>query len=353
VRRVILALAVLGLLASAGQAAAANYKVFLGEQSRPPAGTPKGTTLDLFLPSKVTVQVGDSITFSSASFHTVSIGGTAPPIVVPDPKHGKYAGLTDAAGRPFYFDGLAKLIYNVQALAPFGPHSVTPGVKASSGILSPNGPKAKPATFTFSFPKAGTYHLFCSVHPGMKATVVVTSRPAPKSPVQVTAEALQDTAAAWNKAKAAAAAAKPPANTVYMGYGNLETILAYFPSTLRVKVGTPVDFVIKSPQEPHNATFGPKKWIQAFSQKTDLFPMGPGKPNQASPVIPYGSEPKGQYDYDGSTHGNGFFATPVEIIEKGVRAPRSWKVTFTKPGTYKYFCWIHGPEMNGTIVVTP
>ena len=28
-------------------------------------------------------------------------------------------------------------------------------------------------------------------------------------------------------------------------------------------------------------------------------------------------------------------------------------VTFTTPGTYKYFCWIHGPDMGGTIVVTP
>jgi plastocyanin len=28
-------------------------------------------------------------------------------------------------------------------------------------------------------------------------------------------------------------------------------------------------------------------------------------------------------------------------------------VTFSTPGTYKYFCWIHGPDMSGTIVVTP
>jgi len=28
-------------------------------------------------------------------------------------------------------------------------------------------------------------------------------------------------------------------------------------------------------------------------------------------------------------------------------------VTFTKPGTFKYICWIHGPDMSGTIVVKP
>src|SRR6478672_2217330 len=201
-------------LAAAGQAAAGNYKVFLGEQTRPPAGTPKGATLDMFLPGKVTVKVGDSITFSSATFHTVSIGGKPAPIFVPDPTHGKYAGINDAAGKPFYFNGLGKLIYNGAALAPFGPRAVAPGVKASSGILSPNGPKAAPATFTFSFPKAGTYRFFCEIHPKMRGTVVVTSGAAPKSPAQVSAEALQDVTAAWTKTKSEAAAAKPPAKTV-------------------------------------------------------------------------------------------------------------------------------------------
>lgn len=352
-RRLVVFLTMLCALAAAGQAGAANYKIFLGEQTRPPAGTPKGSTLDLFLPGSVTVKVGDTITFSSATFHTVSIGGKTPPFIVPDPAHGKYAGVNDAAGKPFYFDGLAKLIYNGLALAPFGPHAVVPGVKASSGVLSPNGPKAKPATFTFSFPKTGTYHFFCSIHPKMKGTVVVTSGAAPKSPAQVSAEALQDVTAAWEKAKAAAAAANPPAKTVYMGAGDSETILGFFPSTLKIPVGTTVNFVNRSPQEPHSAVFGPKKWVQKFQGQTDIFPTGPGKPNQAAPVIPYGSEPKGSYSYDGTNHGNGFLATPVTASGPGLPLPRSWKVTFTKAGTFKYFCWIHGPDMNGTIVVTP
>src|SRR5262249_59796675 len=124
-------------------------------------------------------------------------------------------------------------------LGPVGPHLVAPGVKASSGVLSPNGPKAARATFTFSFPKAGTYHFYCSVHPGMKATVTVTSGTPPKSPAQVTAQALQETSAAWNKVKQEAAAAKPPAKTVDMALGDPETILGYFPRTLRAPVPTP------------------------------------------------------------------------------------------------------------------
>ena len=49
----------------------------------------------------------------------------------------------------------------------------------------------------------------------------------------------------------------------------------------------------------------------------------------------------------------GFFATPVMSLDKSIPLPHSWKVTFTKAGTFKYFCWIHGPDMSGTIVVTP
>ena len=102
--------AVVAALGFAGRAgAASNYKVFLGEQTRPPAGTPKGATLDMFLPGKVTINAGDSITFSSATFHTVAYGPKPPPLFMPDPAKGKYAGINDAAGKPFYFDGLAKL----------------------------------------------------------------------------------------------------------------------------------------------------------------------------------------------------------------------------------------------------
>jgi plastocyanin len=271
-----------------------------------------------------------------------------------DPAGGKYTGISDAAGKSFWFNGLPKLAYNPAAFGPFGPKAITPGTAASSGALSPAGPHAAPATFTFSFPKAGTYRLFCSVHPGMTGTVVVkpAGAPVPKTPAQVTAQALGETAAAWAKVKQAAAAAHPAASTVYMGVGNGETLLAYFPATVKVKAGTTVTWVNRSAPEVHNVVFGPKKYVQGLAKKTDLLPTGPNAPNQVAPVLPYGSEPKGQYSYDGSNHGNGFLSTPLTIGTPKVPLPKSVKVTFTKPGTYKYFCWIHGPEMGGTVVVT-
>ncbi len=341
-------------LVFAGQATAGTtYKVFLGEQARPPAGTPKGATLDLFLPSRLVIQAGDSVTFSSATFHTVTYAPRPQPLFLPDPAKATYGDVLDAAGTPFYFSGLPKLIYNPLAFGPYGPRTISGKTPASSGALTP--PGRKPATATYTFPQPGTYRLFCQVHPGMTGTVVV--RPAggaaPRTPAQVQADALAAVAAGWTKAKAEAAAAKPPANTVYMGVGSTTALLAYFPATLRVKEGTTVTFVNRSPSEVHNVVFGPRKYVQALERKIDLLPQGPKSPNQVAPVLPFGTEPKGQYSYDGANHGNGFLVTPLTAGSPKVPLPRVSRVTFTKAGTYRFFCWIHGPDMSGTVVVTP
>ena len=83
-----------------GAAQAATWQVAAGEQARPPAGTPKGTTLDAFFPSKLVINAGDSVMFSSADFHTVTYtGGKAPAaLFVPDPAKGTYTG-TQRRGR--------------------------------------------------------------------------------------------------------------------------------------------------------------------------------------------------------------------------------------------------------------
>jgi plastocyanin len=356
-KRLIVAAAILSALAAVGQAVAANtYTVFLGEQGPAPAGTPKGSTLDSFFPGKVTIVSGDKITFSSATFHTASYGFAQPALIMGDPAKGKYSGIVDSTKTPFYFNGLPKLIYNGQAFGPFGSTTITSTAPVSSGALSPSGNSAhpKPATATFTFQRAGVYQFFCAVHPGMKGTIVVkpAGGAAPMTPTQVQAEALQQVSAGWAAAKAAAAAAKPPANTVDVGVGNASTLLAYFPATLNVKAGTTVNFVNRAPREVHNLVFGPKKYIEQLQKQTDLFPTGPKSPNQVAPFLPYGSEPKGQYTYTGTNHGNGFFATPLTVGPSPVPLPKAWRVTFNTPGTYKYFCWIHGPDMAGTIVVT-
>jgi len=336
--------------------AGTTYTVFLGEQGPPPAAVLKLKlfgSINQFMPSKLVIAAGDSVTFSSGSFHTVTYAPKPLPLFVPDPAKGTYAGLKDAAGSPFYFDTLGKFIYNGQAFAPFGPKTISGKTPVSSGGLSPRGPKSPPATATYAFPTAGTYKLFCTLHPGMKATVVV--KPAgsavPKTPDQVKAQALAAQTAAYPKAIALNKTKVAAPNTVAMGVGGGVAMLAYYPKVLKVKAGTTVTFVNKSSSEVHNIVLGPKKYIEDFQKKTDLFPTGPSSPNQVSPVLPFATDPA-PYKYDGTTtHGNGFFVTPL-ASGAPIGLPHASRVTFSAPGTYKYFCWIHGPDMGGTVVVT-
>lgn len=346
----------LGAVGMGAAQAGTSWTVAVGEQAPAPKTAPKGSTLNEFLPAKLTIAAGDSVTFGSASFHTVTYLGklTPPELFLPDPKKSTYTGIKDAAGADFAFNGMPKFIYNGAAFAPMGGKAIDGTAPVSSGVLSPAGPKQKVATATYAFPKAGSYHLICTVHPGMAMDVVV--KPAgtalPATPTQVKAEALKEQAAGWARVTAAANAAKPPAATIYMGIGDADTALAFFPKALTVKAGTTVRFVNRSPREPHNATFGPVKWIEGFSKKTDLLPFGPTAPNQVTPVFLYGSDPKGKNQVGPTTHGNGFYASSLTVDAPKMPLPRAVTVTFTTPGTYHYICLLHGPDMSGTVVVT-
>lgn len=329
--------------------------MFLGEQSEIPGGFKRyPVLLNQFMPATLTIAAGDKVTFSSASFHTVTYTPKPIPLLQPDPAKGTYAEVKGADGEPFYFTGRPKLIYNPQAFGPFGPKVIAGGTPVSSGALSPRGPKAPPATATYTFPKAGTFKLVCTLHPGMEARVVVKPAGAslPRTPAQVQAQALQQQTQGWEKGKALLAATRPAPNTVLQGVGGKVAVLAFLPRVIRVKSGTTVSFPNKSPSEVHNLAFGPTKYVEKIQRQTDLFPQGPKGPNQAAPFLVFGSDPK-PYVHPGKTvHGNGFFVTEL-TAGSPIGLPRASRIRFTAPGTYKYFCWIHGPDMSGTVVVTP
>ena len=332
----------------------ATWKVLVGEQTKPPAGTPKGTTLNDFFPGALQVNAGDKVTFQSSGFHTVTYLGTVRDVLgfIPDPAKSQYEGINDGTGEPFYFNGLRKFIFDAAAFGPYGPKVISGKTKASSGVIAP-GPNGKPVSATFSFPKAGNYPILCAIHPGMKMKVTVKAAGAAvPSAEEVAATAKAETQKAWAKAKPLAAT-KVPANTVFAGVGAETTILGFFPKQLRVKAGTTVSFVIKSPSEPHNPAFGPKKYLEQFGKQNEFFPMGPKGKNQVSPAHAYGTEPAGGYKYDGQNHGNGFLVAPLRgrgLFPGPVKNVS--RITFTAPGKFHYICFLHGPDMSGDIVVT-
>lgn len=99
--------------------------------------------------------------------------------------------------------------------------------------------------------------------------------------------------------------------------------LDYYPASITINVNDTV--VWKFPAgEPHTVAF--------------LGPLtSPPPPND--PNVP---KPAGGATYDGSTYTSSGF-----VLGGG-----TYRLTFTKAGTYKYYCLIHG-EMVGTIVVQP
>lgn len=101
--------------------------------------------------------------------------------------------------------------------------------------------------------------------------------------------------------------------------------LAFFPGTITVNAGDTVTWTYPS-AEPHTVTF-----------------LGAAQATPPPPSDPNNPKPAGGSTYDGSTFtSSGFIAFGY-----------SYSLTFTKPGTYTYYCLIHQPEMAGTVIVNP
>jgi plastocyanin len=206
--------------------------------------------------------------------------------------------------------------------------------------------------------KPGDYAFRCLVHPMMVMHVVVK---ASGGRVQSASQLLKATAAELNSAVATAkkldTLVPQAANTVYAGVGqrvpggSIE-LMTFKPQKLQVKVGTTVTFQINSTMEPHNVVFGPAEYLKQSFKALDLIPMAPGSANQVWPFFFYGSDPaqSGIYSYSGTNHGNGFLATPL-LGPVGTPLPKTFKITFTAPGNFKYICGLHGEDMNGEIDV--
>jgi plastocyanin len=319
----------------------------------PPLATAKKlgetTTANAFFPSRLTVNVGDSVAFVPAGFHTVNLpkkGDGALPFIIPTGQ--KVAGATDAAGAAFWFNGQDALSLNPAfAKSAYGKKFSYNGAKqVESGL--PAGEKAKPMTVKFT--KAGTYKVYCDLHPGMAASVTVKKKGA------AIPTAKQDAAAVKKQADAAVKAAKglektnPGANTVDLGVaakGGVE-YFGMVPANLTVAPGTTVKFqMTKGSYEAHTATFGPGDITDPKSY------LGGIAASFESPAI----DPKGVYPSDVTPvavnpglHGNGFWNSGALDVSKATPLPASSSVKFDTPGTYTYYCLIH-PFMRGTVTV--
>jgi plastocyanin len=358
-------------LAAPAAAGAATYTVSAG----PPDTTAMPTSFAAalydgaaFYPgsrSVLKVHKGDKVKFVGG-FHTATILGSTPraglELIQPDPAHGTYAPVNDQQSptpQPFSWGGMAKFVYNEATLTPAGATTVNSKTTLySSGVLA-----ASASGYTLKFSKTGTFRIVCLIHPGMagKIQVVSKSRKVP-SPRSAARRAKRDINADINDAididlDLPRLDADPANALVTVGAGSKRTSLfAFYPSALSIKTGTTVTFRSGSVNEPHSVGIGEMNYQLDLLSQIDLFPNGPGDPNQVNPNLFYGSDAPvaGVRTFAGaSSHGNGYLAT--NVVWKNSTIPGiagETKVKFTAPGTYTYICQIH-PFMVGTVNVHP
>jgi plastocyanin len=347
-------------LALPSVAGAATKVVVAGPPiKKPPAGVPKDGDIAQFFPRAVKVHAGDTLRFQIAGFHAINFpkkGDGDPPLAIPGTA--PVAGVNDAAGTPFWFNGQPSIIFN-PAVA-FG--TKTGGSYNGTAAANSGAPVSEgaPKPWSVKLTKAGSYTFYCPIHPGMKgtATVVAKSKAVPSAKADAARVRAQLNKALTNLKKLDKAAA-PSGDTITTGpdLGTGETLYRFTPATKTVKVGAPVTLEMSS-RTPEIHTFTFAKDINTLKPLAQGFvaPV-PGTGTSGPPTLGFAAQALYPSDvplpaYDGNAHGDGYYNTG--LLDSDARSPQPQKatMTFSAPGTYSYICLVH-PDMKGKVVVTP
>jgi plastocyanin len=142
---------------------------------------------------------------------------------------------------------------------------------------------------------------------------------------------------------AAAPLTAPQHYTITAGWGNDDYAAnIYTPHTIQIYAGDTVTWHNNSLLEPHTITFGPQALLARLA-KNSVIPE-PQKSGPPSFVVnPQAALPTRRATYDGTGFANS------GLLGKG----QKWSITFTRPGTYRYYCVIHFPGMFGVVKVLP
>jgi plastocyanin len=296
--------------------------------------------INSFFNQKLTIHTGDTVSFQIEGFHTIDLpdsSKSALPLILPN---GTTTGVNDAAGNPFWFNGLPSLGVNPALAGHQGPSTYDGTTRIDSGV--PLGP---PKPMKVKFSKPGVYKYFCDVHPGMIGTVVVKPKGKKIPSAKQVHKALVSQITGDVKVAKRLAKSKPASNTVSLGESAKDGVELFtmFPQTLKVKANTTVTFTMsKASREVHTATFGPTTVLKTLS---DGF-QGINFPSQGL----YPSDPA-SIVVSPTSHGDGFGNTGALDTDSATPTINpSNKINFTTPGTYHFECLIH-PFMQGTIVV--
>lgn len=258
----------------------------------------------VFLPTEVWINQGDTIvwTIKAGEIHTVTFL---------------------AAGQPFpNFDpSNPQLLFHQGGSVYDGQSYFNSGIMTTLPDASGFGFAAK--TYQLSFGVTGNFTALCLVHPGMAMSVHVrpAGTPYPFSQDEYNAQKALTRAHLIAEGNRLSSQARRVSNNHYVlvGIGDDKVdVMRFFPQVARIHVGETIGFSNHS-MGPHTVTFGEE---------------------QANIFVPYGDP----------THYDGTYPLNSGLLF----GPASFSVTFTKPGTYHFFCALHDYlGMVGTVVVLP
>lgn len=339
-------------LAVPGAAQAAVKTVFMGT---PPASQRAlqdlGSDVTAFFPSAVAIRVGDRVKFVPVGFHTVHLPGRAGRPGAPFVPTGRtIAGVSDAAGAPFWFNGQPEIGGNPQVFGPGGKLGKTVVTDGTKEIQSGAPLAERPKPMTVRFTKAGLFRYVCDIHPGMRGSVRVAARSKRVPSAAADARRVSRQVAGAIAVARSLRNVKAPAKTVNVGWAGRGgvSLMRFVPGRLTVPVGTAVTFRMTSrDSETHTASTGPgspvrpNTYLGAIHASLEspvpdpklLYPSDP-------PPAPAGLSP--------TLHGNGFWSSGAIDGARSTPIGSRARVTFAAAGTYTFYCLIH-PFMKATI----
>ncbi len=285
-----------------------------------------------FFPRRIEIGVGDTIRWQFQEFHNVVFLSGAP-----------FPQIEVEQG--------GKTVFNPQVFFPVGGKTYDGTGFHNSGVpLEPG----KPFSYALTFTKAGTYQYVCTIHgPGMGGTVVVKAPFSGPSPSAVLAQGRQEQArvlAAGSKVWNSKGAVRQ-GNTVVIpivgSIGGRYSIWGYTRRPLTITRGTTVTWEMRDPFEIHTVSFQQGGKFPKPGSEVMVQPQKQGPPKLSwNPLVLQVTQTK---SYDGTAYANSGL-----LFTKGFgppNAPTSYSLTFTKPGRYTYFCWVHTTTKMGAVII--
>ena len=191
---------------------------------------------------------------------------------------------------------------------------------ATSGFLT----KGKAWRLTFTRP--GTYHYLCLIHgQPMDGYVLVHPQPRPQGKMYIVLTGT-DQMAGNDKT-------------------NATQDMTFYPQHLTIHVGDTVEWMGFF----HTVAFGPEA-LRDQLEKQFIMPMPQTSGPPLLKINPKVAFPSGSHTYNGT----GFVSSGILALNapQNSKAPPTYRLTFTRPGTYEYDCLVH-PNMEGSITVLP